>query len=221
MKLFFSALSKFILGLLLSGALLFIPAGTLRFPNAYLFLALLFAPVLILGAILFIKKPELLRKRLDAREKEQGQKKIVSLSAFIFLVGFTVAGLDFRFNWSIVPRPAVAFASAVLLISYALYAEVMRENTYLSRTVKVESGQKVIDRGLYSVVRHPMYASTISLFLAVPVVLGSWWSLLVFASYVPVIALRILGEEKILEKELGGYTEYKKRVKYRLFPLVW
>ena len=221
MKLLFSALTKFILGLVLVGALLFLPAGSFFYPNAWLFIGLLFIPMLILGVVLFIKAPALLEKRLNAKEKEKTQKGVVALSALLFLTGFIVAGLDFRFGWSQIPLWGVIIASAVLLVSYALYAEVMRENAYLSRTIEVQEDQKVIDTGLYGIVRHPMYAVTIWLFLAIPVVLGSLWSLLCFLPYVAVIVIRIRNEENVLEAELSGYAEYKKRVKYRILPFIW
>lgn len=221
MKLALSALTKFIFGILLVCLLIFIPAGTLGFINGWLFIELLFIPILILGIVLLIKSPELLKKRLDNKEKESAQKGVVAASALLFLCGFIVAGLDFRFGWSSVPAWAVVTASAVLLISCALYAEVTRENAYLSRTVKVEQGQTVVDSGLYRIVRHPMYAVTVWLFLSIPIVLGSWWSLICFAPYVGVIAVRIVNEEKLLEAELKGYKEYKTKVKYRLFPFIW
>ena len=221
MKLLINAITKFICGLLLVGLLLFLPAGTLAYPNAWLFIALLFIPMIILGVFLFIKSPELLKRRLDSKEKEKTQKGVVALSALFFLSGFTVAGLDFRFSWSEMPVWALILASAVLLSSYALYAEVMRENVYLSRTVKVESSQRVIDTGLYAIVRHPMYAVTIWLFLSIPIVLGSLYALLCFIPYPIIIVIRILNEEKLLSKELDGYTEYKKKVKYRLIPFIW
>jgi len=221
MKLLFSALTKFILGLALVSALLFLPAGSFFYPNAWLFISLLFIPMLILGVILFIKAPALLEKRLNAKEKEKTQKGVVALSALLFLTGFIVAGLDFRFDWSQIPLWGVIIASAVLLVSYALYAEVMRENAYLSRTIEVQEDQKVIDTGLYGIVRHPMYAVTIWLFLAIPVVLGSLWSILCFLPYVAVIVIRIQNEENVLEAELSGYAEYKKRVKYRILPFIW
>lgn len=221
MKLLFSALAKFILGLVLVGALLFLPAGSFGYPNAWLFICLLFIPMLILGIVLFIKAPALLEKRLNVKEKEKTQKGVVALSALLFLAGFIVAGLDFRFGWSHIPLWGFIIASFVLLISYALYAEVMRENAYLSRTIEVQEDQKVIDTGLYGIIRHPMYAATIWLFLSIPVVLGSLWSLLCFLPYVAVIAIRMRNEEKVLESELSGYTEYKKRVKYRILPFVW
>lgn len=221
MKLLISALTKFILGLLLVGALLFIPAGTVAYPNAWLFIGLLFVPMLLLGAVLLIVSPALLKKRLDSKENESTQKGLVAVSALIFLIGFTVAGLDFRFGWSHVPVWVVITASVILLVSYALYAEVMRENAYLSRTVKIQDGQKVIDTGLYGIVRHPMYAVTVWLFLSIPVVLGSWWALLCFLPYIPVIAVRTVNEEKLLEAGLNGYTDYKKRVKYQIIPFIW
>ena len=221
MKLAISALIKFTFGLALVGALLFLPAGSLAFFNAWLFIGLLFVPMLILGIVLLVKSPDLLKKRLDAKEKQNAQKGVVAMSALLFLAGFIVAGLDFRFGWSHMPAWAVAVASAILLISYALYCEVMRENAYLSRTIEVQNGQKVVDTGLYGIVRHPMYAVTIWLFLAIPVLLGSLYALLCFLPYIPVIVVRILNEEKLLSAELDGYEEYKKRVRYRLLPLIW
>lgn len=221
MKLALSALIKFTFGLALVGALLFLPAGSLAFFNAWLFIGLLFVPMLILGIVLLVKSPDLLKKRLDAKEKQNAQKGVVAMSALLFLAGFIVAGLDFRFGWSHMPAWAVAVASAILLISYALYCEVMRENAYLSRTIEVQNGQKVVDTGLYGIVRHPMYAVTIWLFLAIPVLLGSLYALLCFLPYIPVIVVRILNEEKLLSAELDGYEECKKRVKYRLLPLIW
>ena len=221
MKLLVSALSKFIFGLLFVGLLLFLPAGTIHFHNAWLFIVLLFVPILILGVVLFIKSPDLLKKRLNAKEKEKTQKSVVGISALLFLLGFIVAGLDYRFNLSTVPKYVVIIASAILLISYALYAEVMRENVYLSRTIEVQENQKVIDKGLYKIVRHPMYAVTIWLFLSIPLVLGSWYSLICFIPYIPIIAIRIINEEKVLENDLDGYTDYKKRTTYRLIPFIW
>lgn len=221
MKLIFSALTKFIAGLVLVGALLFLPAGTFNYINGWLFIALLFIPMLLLGIVLFIKAPALLEKRLGAKEKENTQKGVVALSGLLFIGGFVVAGIDYRFGWSQMPMWVVIAASVVLLISYALYAEVMRENAYLSRTVEVQEGQKVIDTGLYGIVRHPMYAVTVWLFLSIPVVLGSWWALLCFLPYAAVIAVRIVNEEKVLTEGLDGYADYKKRVKYRILPFVW
>lgn len=221
MKLLISALLKYIMGILLVMTLLFIPAGSFYYTNAWLFIGLLFIPMLILGIILFIKSPDLLRKRLNAREKENIQKGVVAISGLLFFVGFIVAALDYRFKWSNVPLWATVLASSILLVSYALYAEVMRENVYLSRTVEVQENQTVIDSGLYGIVRHPMYAVTIWLFLSIPIILGSLWSFVCFLPYIIVIVIRIKDEEKVLEKELNGYIEYKQKVKYRLIPLVW
>jgi protein-S-isoprenylcysteine O-methyltransferase Ste14 len=221
MKLLIRALVKFTVGLLLVGALLFIPAGSILYPNAWLFIGLLFIPILILGIIMFFKAPKLLEKRLNAKENENTQKGVVAVSGLLFVAGFIVAGLDRRFGWSSVPDWVVIAASAILLISYALYAEVMRENAYLSRTVEVQEGQAVVDTGLYGIVRHPMYSVTIWLFLSIPLMLGSWWSLLCFVPYVAVIVVRILNEEKVLEASLVGYKEYQKRVKYRIVPFIW
>ena len=220
-KLLFSALTKFLCGLILVGALLFLPAGSFAYTGGWLFIALLFIPMIFLGAVLLVKAPALLEKRLGAKEKENTQKGVVALSGLLFLVGFIVAGLDYRFAWSRVPTWLVIASSAILLISYALYAEVMRENAYLSRTIEVQEGQKVVDTGLYGIVRHPMYAVTVWLFLSIPLVLGSFWSLLCFAPYPIVIIIRILNEEKVLTAELDGYADYKKKVKYRLIPFVW
>ena len=221
MKLLFKTLIKFLMGIVMVGALLFIPAGTFKFFNAWLFMALLFIPIFSLGVILFIKSPLLLSKRIDAKENEKTQKGVVLASAILFVAGFIVAGLDFRFSWSRMPKIVVIIASAVLLISYLLYAEVMRENTYLSRTISVQENQKVIDTGMYKIVRHPMYAVTVWLFLSIPFVLGSFWSFLCFLPYVFLITVRIVNEEKVLENGLDGYKEYKKRVKYRLIPFIW
>lgn len=221
MKLLLNALIKFIVGLTIVGALVFLPAGSFGYINGWLFIGLLFVPMLILGIVLFVKAPDLLEKRLGAKEKENTQKGVVALSGLMFIGGFIVAGFDYRFGWSHVPTWVVIAASVVLLVAYALYAEVMRENAYLSRTVEVQENQKVIDTGLYGILRHPMYAATIWLFLAIPVVLGSWWSILCFVPYVAVIIVRIRNEEKVLEQGLEGYAEYKKRVKYRILPFVW
>jgi protein-S-isoprenylcysteine O-methyltransferase Ste14 len=220
-KLLLSALTKFLCGLILVGVLLFLPAGSFAFMGGWIFIALLFIPMIVLGIALFIKAPELLQKRLGAKEKENTQKGVVALSGLLFLVGFIVAGLDYRFGWSHVPTWLVIVSSAILLISYALYAEVMRENAYLSRTIEVQEGQKVVSTGLYGIVRHPMYAVTIWLFLSIPLVLGSFWSLLCFAYYPILIVVRILNEEKVLTQELDGYADYKKKVKYRLIPFIW
>lgn len=220
-KLFLSALTKFLCGLALVGALLFLPAGSFAFMGGWIFIGLLFLPMLVLGAVLLVKSPELLQKRLDAKEKENTQKGVVALSGLLFLTGFIVAGLDFRFGWSHVPTWLVIVASVILLVSYALYAEVMRENAYLSRTIEVQDGQKVVSTGLYGIVRHPMYAVTVWLFLSIPLVLGSFFSLLCFLPYPIIMAVRILNEEKVLTEGLDGYAEYKKKVKYRLIPFIW
>ena len=221
MKLFFNALIKFAMGLVLVGALLFLPAGGFHYPNGWLFIGLLFVPMLILGAVLLVKAPALLQKRLASKEREGTQRGVVAMSGLVFIAGFVVAGLDFRFGWSHVPGWVVIAASVVLLVAYALYAEVMRENAYLSRVIEVHEGQKVVDTGLYAVVRHPMYMATVFLFLSIPIVLGSWWALLCFLPYVPVIALRIKNEEAVLQKNLEGYSDYQKRVKFKMLPFIW
>ena len=220
-KLLFSALIKFSIGILFVGLILFLPAGTLNFYNAWLFMGLLFIPMFILGIFLFVKSPELLEKRLNAKEKENTQKGVVGFSAILFLASFLIAGFDYRYGWTSVSLWCVILASVILLVSYALYAEVMRENIYLSRTIEVQENQKVIDTGLYGIIRHPMYAVTIWLFLSIPVVLGSWWALLCMAPYPFLIAIRILNEEKVLENNLAGYKDYKAKVKYRLVPFIW
>lgn len=221
MKLWQNALIKFVIGILLLAALLFIPAGTVNFPNAWLFMALLFVPMLILGAVLLKKSPALLEKRLNHKEQEQTQKQVVSLSGILFLIMFIISGLDFRFKWTSVPTWLVIAASIILVLSYAMYAEVMRENAYLSRTVEVQKDQKVIDTGLYGIVRHPMYSATVFLFLSMPLVLGSWIAFFIMLLYPVILAFRIRNEEQVLESGLAGYAEYKKKVKYRLFPFVW
>lgn len=220
-KLLISALSKFIAGIVLMGLVLFLPAGTWNYSNAWLFLGLLFIPMLILGVVLFLKAPELLEKRLQSKEKESTQKGVVAASGLMFIGSFVLAGLDFRFGWTHVPAWVVILAAVILLASYGMYGEVMRENAYLSRTVEVQENQKVIDTGLYGVIRHPMYTATIFLFLAIPVVLGSWIAFAVMLLYPAAIIARIVNEEKVLEEGLQGYTEYKKKVKYRLVPFVW
>lgn len=221
MKLFFSAFAKFICGLLVVGLLVFLPAGTLNYIKAWIFISILFIPIFILGAVLLIKAPNLLKKRLEYKEEQSTQKGVVAFSGLIFIVGFIVAGLDFRFGWPNVPMFITILASVIFLVAYGFYAEVLRENAYLSRTVKVEEDQKVIDTGLYGIVRHPMYSVTIWMFLAIPLVLGSWWSFLCFLHYIAVIVIRIQNEEKVLIDGLKGYSEYKNRVKYRILPFVW
>ncbi|MBQ8877914.1 MAG: isoprenylcysteine carboxylmethyltransferase family protein, partial [Lachnospiraceae bacterium] len=215
------ALVKFVCGILLMGLVLFLPAGTFYYPNAWLFIALLFIPMLFLGAVLFLKAPELLRKRLNSKEKENAQVGIVAASALMFVGAFVAAGLDFRFGWTVVPTWLVALAAAVQFASYGLYAEVMRENAYLSRTVEVQENQKVVDTGLYGVIRHPMYTATILLYLAMPIVLGSWIAFVIMLCYPVIIIFRIRNEEKVLEQGLAGYKEYKQKVKYRLIPFIW
>lgn len=220
-KLLISALTKFLAGIILMGLVLFLPAGTWKYSNAWLFLGLLFIPMMILGVVLFLKAPELLEKRLQSKEKESTQKGVVAVSGLMFIGSFVLAGLDFCFGWTNVPAWVVVFASVILLVSYGMYGEVMRENAYLSRTVEVQENQKVIDTGLYGVIRHPMYTATIFLFLAMPLVLGSWIAFAVMLLYPVAIIARIGNEEKVLEEGLQGYTEYKKKVKYRLVPFVW
>lgn len=221
MKLLMEALTKFTCGLLLAGLLIFLPAGTLSYTYGWLLIGLLFGPMLVAGFVMLAKSPEFLKKRLDAKEKQGTQKGVVALSGLMFIVGFVVAGLDFRFGWSQVSAWVVITASVLFLVAYALYAEVMRENAYLSRTIKVEEGQTVVDTGLYGIVRHPMYAVTILLFLMIPLVLGSWYALIAFAFYPAVIIVRLKAEEELLTRELPGYAEYKKKVKYRIIPFVW
>ena len=221
MKLLMEALTKFAFGLLMVGLLIFLPAGTLAYTYGWLLIGLLFGPMLVAGFVMLAKSPEFLKKRLDAKEKQGTQKGVVALSGLMFIVGFVVAGLDFRFGWSQVPAWVVITASVLFLIAYALYAEVMRENAYLSRTIKVEEGQTVVDTGMYGIVRHPMYAVTILLFLMIPLVLGSWYASIAFAFYPAVIIVRLKAEEELLTRELPGYAEYKKKVKYRIIPFVW
>jgi len=221
MKLLINALIKFTCGLVLVGLLIFLPAGTVAFPCGWLLVGLLFAPMLVAGFVMLAKAPKLLEKRLDVREKQGAQKGVVAFSGLMFVAGFVVAGLDFRFGWSQMPDWVVIAASVLFLVAYTLYAEVLRENAYLSRTVKVEEGQTVVDTGLYGIVRHPMYAVTVLLFLMMPLVLGSWYALIVFACYPAVIVIRLKNEEALLTKELAGYQEYRQKVKYRLIPFVW
>lgn len=221
MKLLISALTKYLAGLILVGLILFLPAGTLNYPNGWLFCGLLFLPMLALGIVLFRKAPELLEKRLRSKEKQTEQKQVIGVSLFMFVGGFVLAGLDFRFGWTCVPGWLVAAASVLLLVSYGLYAEVMRENAWLSRTVEVQEGQTVVGTGLYGIVRHPMYAVTTVLFLSIPLVLGSWIAFGVFLLYPALMVKRIRAEERLLEAELPGYTDYQKKVKYRLIPFLW
>lgn len=220
-KLFIQAIAKFFLGVILVGVLVFLPAGTLAFYNGWLFMTVLFIPMFGAGIVMMFKNPELLQKRLNAKEKRGEQALVVKLSGLMFLAGFVVAGLNFRFDWYMVPRGVSLGATVVFLIAYLLYAEVLRENTYLSRTIEVQEGQKVIDTGLYGIVRHPMYSVTLLLFLAMPFILGSVYSFVIFLAYPFIIAARIRNEEQLLEQELAGYKEYKQKVKYRMIPFVW
>ena len=221
MKLLASALVKFTCGLLLVGLLIFWPAGSFSYTGGWLLMGLLFVPMLIAGFVMFFKSPDFLRKRLDAKEKQAAQKGVLALSGLMFIAGFVLAGLDHRFGWSKMPLAVMVIASVLFLLAYALYAEVMRENAYLSRTIRVEEGQKVVDTGLYALVRHPMYMATILLFMMIPLVLGSWYALIPFAFYPAIIIVRLRDEEKLLTRELPGYEEYKKKVKYRIIPFVW
>lgn len=220
-KLFAEALSKFILGIVLVGALIFWPAGTLSFWPGWLLMGVMFVPMFVAGILMFAKNPGLLRERLDAKEKEDEQKSVVALSGLLFIASFIVAGLNWRFGWMILPDWVVYVAAAVFVICYLLYAEVLRENTYLSRTIKVQENQKVIDTGLYGIVRHPMYFATTLLFLAMTLVLASPISFVIMLLYIPLIAKRIRNEEDVLENGLDGYKEYKQRVKYRMLPFIW
>lgn len=221
MKLLAEALTKFACGLILVGLLIFLPAGTLGYTYGWLLLGLLFGPMLIAGFVMLAKAPDFLKKRLDAKEKQGKQKSVVAVAGLMFITGFVVGGLDYRFGWSDMPTWVVTAASVLFLISYALYAEVMRENAFFSRTIKVEEGQTVVDTGLYGIVRHPMYAVTILLFCAMPLVLGSWYALIPFAFYPAAIVIRLKDEEDLLTRELPGYPEYKQKVKYRIIPFVW
>jgi protein-S-isoprenylcysteine O-methyltransferase Ste14 len=221
MKLLINALTKFSCGLVLVGLLIFLPAGTLSYTKGWLLMVLLFGPMLIAGFVMLFKSPDFLAKRLDAKEKQATQKGVLAFSGLMFIGGFVVAGLDYRFGWSQMPRWVTITASVLFLVSYALYAEVMRENAYLSRTIKVEEGQTVVDTGLYGIVRHPMYMVTILLFLMMPIVLGSWYALIVFAFYPAIIIVRLKDEEDLLTRELPGYAEYKEKVKYRILPFIW
>ena len=220
-KLFLSAIMRYFFGVVLIGVLLFVPAGTLNYWNAWLFMGLLFIPMFFAGIIMMFKNPLLLKNRLDVKEKENAQKKVILYSGLMFLLGFILAGLNYRFSWFIMPNIVVIISSIIFIISYILYAEVLRENTFLSRTIKVQENQKVVDTGLYSIVRHPMYSITLLLFLTMPLILGSIISFIIFLIYPFIISKRINNEEQVLEKELKGYMEYKKKVKYKLIPFIW
>ena len=219
--LFSQAIIKFLSGLLMVGLFLFLPAGTFAYWQAWLLIGILFIPMFIAGLIMMVTSPALLRKRLDVKEEEPEQKTVIALSSLMFLAAFVVAGLNFRFSWIVLPEWVSYAAAIVFLLAYALYAEVLRENVWLSRTVEVQENQKVIDTGLYGVVRHPMYMSTLLLFLAMPLVLGSVISFVIMLLYIPIIAKRIRNEEKVLENGLKGYAEYRKRVRYKVIPFVW
>lgn len=221
MKLLINALVKFFCGFLLVGLLIFLPAGTLAFAKGWLLMGLLFGPMFIAGLVMLAKSPEFLAKRLDVKEKRSAQQGVVKLSGLMFIAGFVVAGLDFRFGWSNMPQAVTVVASVLFLLAYLLYAEVMRENAYLSRTIKVEEGQTVVSTGLYGIVRHPMYMATLLLFLVIPLVLGSWWALIPFAFYPAIIISRLKDEEVLLTRELAGYAEYKEKVRYRIIPFIW
>ena len=220
-KLFIQALTKFLLGVVIFGLLIFLPAGSLQYWQGWLLIGGLFVPMFIAGIGMMVKNPELLRKRLNAKEEEKEQKTVVVLSMVMFIAAFVVAGLNWRFQWIVLPDWSVWLAAALFLFGYVLYAEVLRENTYLSRTVEVQEDQKVIDTGLYGIVRHPMYTATIILFLTMPLVLASPISFLIMLLYIPLIAKRIRNEEAVLEEGLKGYSEYKQRVKYKVFPYIW
>ena len=220
-KLFFSAITKFLLGVLIIGLLIFIPAGTFHYVNGWLFMGVLFIPMFIAGIIMMIKNPMLLKSRLDAKEKQKEQNIVVKLSGLMFIISFVIAGIDFRYKIIKLPNIVSYIALIIFILSYIMYAEVLRENTYLSRTIKVTENQKVIDTGLYGIVRHPMYTSTIFLFLSMPLILGSLLSLIIMLFYPLLIIFRLKNEEKLLLEQLDGYNEYIKKVKYRLFPFIW
>ncbi len=221
LKLFGQALAKFLLGAVLVGVLIFLPAGTLRYPQGWLLMLLLFVPMFLAGLVMMARSPELLRKRLQAREQENEQKQVVALSGLMFLAAFVLAGLNFRFHWCVLPPWLVWTAAGLFLLAYALYAEVLRENAYLSRTIEVQEGQKVVDTGLYGLVRHPMYAVTLLLFLAMPLILASPFSFALMLLYLPIIVKRIRNEEKVLAEGLEGYRDYMKKVRWRLLPFIW
>ena len=220
-KLFIEAISKFLLGVILVGLLIFLPAGAISYVNGWIFMGILFVPMFFAGLVMMAKNPNLLRSRLNAKEKQKDQSLVVKLSGLMFLLGFIIAGLNYRFGWYVLSLRSSIIAAIVFLLAYLLYAEVLRENAYLSRTIEVQENQKVIDTGLYGVVRHPMYSATILLFLSMPMVLGSIYSFIIFLAYPIIIAMRIKGEEEFLEKELEGYKEYKNKVKYRMIPFIW
>ena len=220
-KLFIEAIIKFTLGVVLIGALIFLPAGTLAYLGGWLLMGILFVPMFIAGVVMMIKSPSLLASRLEAKEKEKTQSVVVKLSGLMFVIGFVLAGLDFRFGWVRLPLAVNWVAALIFIVAYVLYAEVLRENVYLSRTIKVVEGQKVVSTGLYGIVRHPMYFATVLLFMSMPLVLGSIVSFVVFLAYPFIIAARIKNEEQVLSNELEGYEDYKKKVKYKMIPFIW
>lgn len=220
-QLFLSAIAKFLLGVVLVGALLFLPAGTWSYFQGWLLMGILFVPMFLAGLVMMVKNPDLLKSRLDAKEKQKEQDLVVKLSGLMFLAGFVLTGLGVRFGWFVLPHWASIVGAVLFLLAYALYGEVLRENTYLSRTIRVQEDQKVVDTGLYGIVRHPMYSATLLLFLSMPIVLGSVYAFLIFLAYPLIIAKRIRHEEAFLEENLEGYRAYKQKVKYRLIPLIW
>jgi protein-S-isoprenylcysteine O-methyltransferase Ste14 len=220
-NLFLQALKKIVAGFVAIGVLLFLPAGTFHYWNACLFVAVLFVPMIFLGIVMLFKSPRLLEKRLDAKEKIDEQKWVVALSGIMFVVAFVVAGLNFRFSWHSLPDYLIWSGASIFLLSYLIYAEVMRENAFLSRTIEIQENQKVIDTGLYGVVRHPMYSATLIMFLSIPLILGSIISFAIMLAYIPIIAVRMNSEEKVLEEGLEGYKEYKQKVRYKVIPFIW
>ena len=221
MKLFISAIAKFLLGVLLVGLLVFLPAGTFNYVNGWILMTVLFVPMFIAGIVIMVKNPNLLAKRLDAKEKVKTQSTVIKLSGLMFVGGFVLAGLDYRYGWLKLPFTVTIISTLVFILGYILYGFVLVQNTYLSRTIEVVEDQKVIDSGLYGLVRHPMYFATLLLFLSIPLILGSLYAFFVFLLYIPIIVVRLLNEEKVLEKELNGYADYMKKVKYRLIPFIW
>lgn len=220
-NLFLQALKKIIAGFVAIGLLLYLPAGTFHYWNAWLFVAVLFVPMIFLGIVMLFKSPKLLEKRLDAKEKVKEQKWVVALSGIMFVAAFVVAGLNFRFSWHSLPDYLIWSGAIIFLLSYLIYAEVMRENAFLSRTIEIQENQKVIDTGLYGIVRHPMYSATLIMFLSIPLILGSIISFAIMLAYIPIIAVRMNSEEKVLEEGLEGYKEYKQKVRYKVIPFIW
>ena len=220
-NLFVESLKKFIAGFVAIGILLFLPAGTFYYWNAWLFVTVLFLPMLFLGIVMLFRSPELLAKRLDAKEKVDEQKWVVALSGIMFLAAFVVAGFNYRYTWHLLPNYLVWIGTLVFFLSYLMYAEVMRENAFLSRTIEIQENQKVVDTGLYGIVRHPMYSATLFMFLSIPIILGSILSFVIMLSYIPIIAIRMKSEEEILEEGLEGYKEYKQKVRYKVIPFIW